>query len=384
MNDAGSTILFAGGGTGGHLFPSIAIAERLAEGADAVGAPTPGVHFACSERDVDRRILTEAGVAFTPLPVRPLPSMKKPWQALPFVRAYARAKRRALGLIRERNVRLIVSTGGFVSAPPVAVAKRAGVPVMLVNLDAVPGKANRWLIPKATEHYSVYPSDKMPRGTTTVALPVRRSCIGPDNPRQAREAIGLDPDLPTLFVTGASQGAESINKAMVELCGRDAFRHAIRGWQVLHLAGTDEQARPLREAYERVGVPATVLDFCHTMGMAWGSADVAISRAGAGSVAEVAVNAVPSIFLPYPFHRDQHQKLNAQPLVDLGAAIMLEDAVDPAKNVERMIAPLGALLADDAKRGAMRDTLRQREAGDGAMVLAERAIELLAAPATTR
>jgi len=372
MNDAKPTILFAGGGTGGHLFPSIAVAERLTHLGDSVA-----VHFACSEREIDRRILTDAGVPFTPLPVLPLPSVRQPWKALPFVRAYARAKRAALRLIREHNVRLIISTGGFVSAPPVAVARKAGVPVMLVNLDAVPGKANRWLIPKATEHFSVYPHDLMPAGTTVIPLPVRRNCIGPDDPREARRAMNLDPDMPTLFVTGASQGAQSINLAMLELTKRDAFRKAIKGWQILHLAGTNDEAGKLLATYGGTNIPAVTLDFCNTMGMAWGAADVTISRAGAGSVAEVAENAVPAIFLPYPFHKDQHQKLNAQPLVDAGGAIMLDDAIDPAKNADRIIAPLCDLLTDEHKRNTMHDALRSDDVADGAMTLAQRATQHL-------
>lgn len=379
MNDARPTILFAGGGTGGHLFPCIAVAERLAERAGDGGADAPAVHFVASQRDIDRRILTDAGVDFTPLPVQPLPGLRKPWRALPFLRAYARAKRQALQLIRDRNVRLIISTGGFVSAPPVAVARRAGVPVMLVNLDAVPGKANRWLIPKATEHFSVYPSNQMPADTRIIALPVRRSCIGPDDPAEARRALGLDPDKPVLFVTGASQGAQSINQAMIELTKRDAFRKAIDGWQVYHLAGNNDEAGKLLAMYGGTGIPATCVDFCNTMGLAWGAADVTISRAGAGSVAEIAVNAVPAIFLPYPFHRDQHQKLNAQPLVDAGGAVMLDDAVDPVANADRMLTPLCELLTDATKRQSMRDALRSDDNTDGAAVLAQRALELLAA-----
>jgi UDP-N-acetylglucosamine--N-acetylmuramyl-(pentapeptide) pyrophosphoryl-undecaprenol N-acetylglucosamine transferase len=361
-----SSILFAGGGTGGHLFPSLAIAERLRE----IGGPA--ARFLCSDRAIDRQILAKAGVDFTPCPMRPLPT--RPWQAPTFLRHMIGSRRLVKRMIRDEGVRLVVAMGGFVSVPAALAAKSAGIPVMLVNLDAIPGKANCWIAARADIVHSVYPSPLLPAGRTqAVALPLRRSCLTSGDARRDRLALGLEADKPMLLVTGASQGARSINVAIIEMLKRGDFRAALAGWQVMHLAGEGTTA-DLTAAYQAADVPAKVVEFCDQMGSAWGGAEVAISRAGANSVAEVAANGVPTVFLPYPYHKDQHQKLNAAPLVNSGAALMFEDAIEPAPNAERLTGPLIELLTVAAKRQEIRDKLRASRPADGAKQLAEAAV----------
>jgi UDP-N-acetylglucosamine--N-acetylmuramyl-(pentapeptide) pyrophosphoryl-undecaprenol N-acetylglucosamine transferase len=114
-----------------------------------------------------------------------------------------------------------------------------------------------------------------------------------------------------------------------------------------------------------------VLEFCDRMGDAWGSASLAVSRAGANSVAEVGANAVPTLFLPYPHHRDMHQLRNAQPLADFGGAVIETDHVDVARNLEHAGARLRALMADSIRRDSMRAALRQHRPPDAAMLIAE-------------
>ena len=150
----------------------------------------------------------------------------------------------------------------------------------------------------------------------------------------------------TLLVTGASQGASSLNALMVAfaLKHRDLLSH----WQVLHLAGprSSPSAAELDAGYARAGVRALVLPFLNEMGLAWGAAELALSRAGANSVAEAEANRVPTVFVPYPYHADLHQEANAKPLVDDGAAVLAYDKLDVTANLESIGRPLEALMAD--------------------------------------
>ncbi|HRP64412.1 MAG TPA: UDP-N-acetylglucosamine--N-acetylmuramyl-(pentapeptide) pyrophosphoryl-undecaprenol N-acetylglucosamine transferase, partial [Phycisphaerales bacterium] len=148
------------------------------------------------------------------------------------------------------------------------------------------------------------------------------------------------------------------------------------GWQVLHLAGRGAD-EPLRQAYAEAGIAALVMPFLHEMGLAWGSADVAISRAGANSVAEADANAVPTVFLPYPHHRDMHQKHNAQPLVDRGGAIMVIDQIAANANAMAMMPVLKRLLGDVEVRAAMRRSLKREGRIDAAEAIAR---EILGPP----
>ena len=366
MTPGGGTVLFSGGGTGGHLFPSIAIAERIMD--IACG---PQCHFACSDREIDHEILSQANVPHTGFTVRSLSS--RPWKWPGFIYHMSRSTRRAKDLLRIHDVRCVVAMGGFACAPALLAAKSLSLPRILVNLDAVPGKANRWLASCCSKIFSVWRNTILAGRTIPhVNMPLRRSVLGPDDAASARRSLGLSPDRPVLFITGASQGAQTINDMMVELANRPDFVHRMADWQVLHLSGHGND-QPVRKAYESHGLDAKVLPFSDQMGLAWAAADLAISRAGANSVAEVAANRVPTLFFPYPFHRDQHQRLNAEPLAEAGGALILEDVKDAVANADQTIGPLLELANDEPARHRMVNALGQSEGlstGDGADELA--------------
>ncbi len=357
------TILFAGGGTGGHLFPALAVAEQL-----AVLDREFQTHFVCSNRAIDREILSEAEKQFTPLSVVGLSS--KPWHWPGFVLKYAASQRKTRQMMRERHIACIVAMGGFVSGPVVVAAKRQGVPVVLVNLDAVPGKANRFLAGKADEVFSAYSAEQLGPNVQQVGLPLPKRSIGGRDPSSARLELGHAPDRPLLLVVGGSQGARSLNQTMLALLENGDFITRLNEWQVLHLSGTADQVE-LREAYKQKGVVAAVLPFCHRMGLAWSAASLAISRAGANSVAEAIANRAPTIFMPYPHHVDQHQKLNAGPLVDDGAALMFDDAADGPANAKTIAPMLIELMTNEQARHELRRRLTKHDRGNGAKAIAE-------------
>ncbi|MEX0775871.1 MAG: UDP-N-acetylglucosamine--N-acetylmuramyl-(pentapeptide) pyrophosphoryl-undecaprenol N-acetylglucosamine transferase [Phycisphaeraceae bacterium] len=367
---SGSTqcsVLLAGGGSGGHIFPNLAILERLRERRPDVGAV-----FVVSQRPLDAQILEKHQQRYTPIPVQPLTA--KPWRWPAFYQAWRQSVDMTAALMRQMNVRAVAATGGFVSGPAISAAHRLGLPVALVNLDAIPGKANAWMAGRATAVFSVYATPTLAKAQR-IGMPLRKVAIGPADRFKARAAMGLDPERETIFVTGASQGASSLNRMMIELVGQTQVRKALRAreeWQVLHLTGDKgEEAEAARKAYEKAGVPARVLPFCDTMGQAWCSASIAISRAGAGSVAEAWVNAVPTIFFPYPYHKDLHQKHNAEPLTQAGAAVLMLDQIDPATNARQLGPRLLSLMSNSTQRYQMAENLRNTRPPDGAAIVAD-------------
>jgi UDP-N-acetylglucosamine--N-acetylmuramyl-(pentapeptide) pyrophosphoryl-undecaprenol N-acetylglucosamine transferase len=362
------TVLFAGGGTGGHVYPNVAIVERMLD-ANAAAKVELAPHFLVSDRPGDAQTMTKLGWAFTASPVRPLPTPRKPWLAVPFLLAWRRAVRQCRELIRVRSIAAVVASGGFVSGPALVAARELGIPRAMINLDAIPGKANRRLHAACTAVFTAY-STSLLAGARHVGFPLRRASLGSGDRSEARVRLGLDPDRPVLFVTGATHGAESLIKSMIALAD-DATRVAeLREWQVLHQVGTFDPAIP-RAAYERAGLRAVVVAYLDRMGDAWHAADLAVSRAGAGSVAEAWANATPTVFLPNPYHADGHQRANADPLVAAGGAMLVTDHIDAERTLAALGPVLARLVANPTERTAMHDALVRTRPPDGAQALAD-------------
>ena len=362
MDVSSPSILFAGGGSGGHISPGLAIAERVRE-----LNPRAKLHFACSTREIDATMLREAGESYTAIDAAP-PSLRAR-AALQFLRLYPKARSQALRTLDEQSIQQVVALGGFVAAPVVAAARRRGVAICLVNLDNPPGKANRWIARQCQSVLSAVELPELPGfAKQVVGMPIRRRAIAVDDQATCRAKLGLDPGRPVLLVTGASQGATSINRMMIALAADQP--QIFQGWQLLHLSGAGDD-RPLREAYAQARIAALVIPFSHAMGLVWGATDLAISRSGANSVAEVHANAVPTIFLPYPYHRDEHQRHNAEPLEAMGGAVICRDLVEAQENIRAIAPVMRALMADQDRRSIMRETLRAHPPRDGALRVAE-------------
>lgn len=368
--------VFAGGGTGGHLFPGLAIAEQVLEHERARRAVKPEIVFLCSDRAIDAKILGEARLSEGPVrfePTRAAPFVVSPKGMARFFGGWGPTVRQTRGVIRafraSTDVRM-VALGGFVAAPAVQAARVEKAPVTMLNLDAVPGLANRWISKRVGEAGAVYSSaevdDPIARGKrpwTFIPPIVRGEARAPGDAAHCRGALGLEPGLATLVVTGASQGARSINRLMEEIV--KARRDALAGWQVFHQTGKDEVERT-KGMYESAGVPARVESFIASMGLVWGAADLAVSRAGAGSVGEVWANRVPTVFLPYPYHKDQHQRVNARALASRGACVVVEDRIEPGANMELAGNEVIGLLTDGGRRASMRDAIAALGPADGA------------------
>lgn len=351
------SILFAGGGTGGHIYPNLAVWEQVRKQSGDAAA-----QFVVSNRELDARVMgdltagEDAGpVNWSPLSVRPLSMHPRHWPQ--FYAAWRSSVATARRLVREHQINAVVGTGGFVSGPAFAAAKKEGIRAAMVNLDAVPGKANRMLAGRVSKVFTVYESPALP-GAERIGLPLPGRSIGPEDVDEARRTMGVDPISEVLLIVGGSSGAQSINRMMLSMIKLREVREALIGWQIVHLAGPND-APALRHAYKEAGLAAMVEPYCQTMGAAWRAATIAVSRAGAGSVAEVWANRCPTIFMPYPFHKDQHQRLNAQPLVTRDAAVMVTDRVDAQTNARHVSGELLSLMVDSARRRAISDALKQ-------------------------
>lgn len=362
--------VFAGGGTGGHLYPSLAIIEALRRLDDV------DVTFLCTDRPIDRRVLDAAGVEAMPQTVRPFST--KPWRWPAFWRAWRRAIARCEALFTQRRPAAVVGAGGYGSDPPVRAALRLGVHAAILNPDVVPGRANRRLGRHVDRIFAQYEASHAwfpdASGFCAWGCPVRAAFAVPAVER--REAgvrrFGLRPTLRTLLVTGASQGARTINETMMALAA-DVAR--VSGWQVLHLAGEADVER-VRTAYERAGVTATVLAYTEHMPEAMAAADLAVSRAGASTLAELTLAALPSMLLPYPFHRDQHQLHNARQLQEAGAAEIVTDHIDTPANAASVGPRLLALMGDVARLRDMADAARRLARPDAAVRIAEHLLDV--------
>lgn len=363
MPDFTARVLIAGGGSGGHVAPAIAIGEELADS----GA---SIIVGCSQRSIDQRMLEGTGLDMHPLPARPLGA--SPLALARFAVGFARGARATTALIRTHSVDAVIATGGFVAAPALLAARRAGRPTMLLNLDDPPGRANRLAVRWADRVLSSIDCDL--RGARRIAPPLRAAAIAADDPATCRKRLGLDVDRSTLLVTGASQGATTLNALVTELAATRA--DAFDGWQVLHLAGPG-LARGAQVAWDAVSIPCVVEEFLDDMGSAWGAATLAVTRGGANTVAEVAVNAVPCLVLPYPYHADDHQRSNAAPLAQRGGAVIATDHIDLAANVADAGRTLLSLLGDKARVADMRTALGDQRPDNGTVDVTEHLHELL-------
>lgn len=344
-------IVMAGGGTGGHLYPGLAVAEalkeKLGDRIDLVWAATP--------RPVDQRLLSQFGKNYVQQSVQPL--VKKISRLWAFYNGWMNTCAHWRRYFSDNQVDAVLALGGYAAGPASYVASQQGIPVGLLNPDAVPGLANRFLLKRSNKVFSQWSLDgpkmqKLADRIMPIGCPIRRSLLGRSRDEGMR-ALGLDSSLKTLVITGASLGAKTINDALCLLMKDESFRKALSGWQVIHLTGM-EQAEAVKAAYGDLNdVPIKVMDYCDDMASVWAVADIAIARAGASTCAELTACKVPSILMPYPYHKDLHQRHNAMKLVDAGAALIVDDAKDAAQNAELLGPVLKELLTDSHQRDEM-------------------------------
>ncbi|MCC5949068.1 MAG: undecaprenyldiphospho-muramoylpentapeptide beta-N-acetylglucosaminyltransferase [Nitriliruptoraceae bacterium] len=336
------TVLVAGGGTAGHVFPAIAVASEL----QRLDADIEPVFVGVPDR-LEARLVPEAGfelhhVDAVSIPRRPSPRLLRVPGAL------RRTVGRCRELIDQTGARSAVTFGGYVSFPLDRAAKGAGLPLVIHEQNSVPGLTNR-LAARWADHVAVtFPgsASRFPRPERCVVTgnPVRDDLLALDvavRRAEARSAFGLDPDLPTLLVFGGSQGARSLNRAIIDAHDRwDA-----QPLQVLHAAGTGGYplaASGWEPARTRTpdGPKVELVDFIDDMALAYAAADVVVCRAGATSIAELTVLGIPAVLVPYPHATANHQLENGRALERTGGAVVIEDGELDGARLAAAVLPL--------------------------------------------
>jgi UDP-N-acetylglucosamine--N-acetylmuramyl-(pentapeptide) pyrophosphoryl-undecaprenol N-acetylglucosamine transferase len=373
-----SRVLFAGGGTGGHLYPALALAVALRE-----LRPQTQVHFVGARRGVEARVLPEQGVEHTLLPFEPL-RRDRVWQNWRLLPAGASS---VLGLARlflRLRPALVVGTGGYASGPACGWAVLTGVPIAVQEQNSYPGVTTRALARFARQVHLGFPEAerhfKPGRRTRVFALgnPIRP----PDatlEQRACRRELGLAGDGVVVLVVGGSQGARALNDALagaLEQVVRGELVAPTDGLQLLWATGP-AQYESIRQRVEPLNLGwVRVVAYLNEMPKALAAADIAVSRAGAMATAELIAWGIPALLVPFPYAAANHQAHNAEALAQDGAALHLPESELTAA---RLWSELTRLASDDEARHEMAERARQRSHPNAAREIAARLATLLEA-----
>jgi UDP-N-acetylglucosamine--N-acetylmuramyl-(pentapeptide) pyrophosphoryl-undecaprenol N-acetylglucosamine transferase len=366
------TIAIACGGTGGHLFPGLAVAEQLTKRGCAVT-------LLVSPKEVDQQALKMArDVEIVTLPAVGLQNRNY----FSFGASFVKSRRAARKNFHGRKLSAALAMGGFTSAPPIFAAKQMGAKTFLHESNTIPGKANRWLSRFVDQCFVGFPqaaSRLHNRNVVVTGTPVRPQ-FQPRDAGACRKAIGLEADRPTILVMGGSQGASGINDLMISLLPLLAARDPKP--QFLHLSGPADVEK-VRRAYAEKNLRAVVHGFFGEMELALGAATVAVSRSGASSLAEIAAMRVPSILIPYPAATDDHQYYNALAFEESGAAHLASKKGKSPAELENIFLKMVTglivgLMEDTARREQMQTALAKWHAPNAAEQIAETMLKLIA------
>lgn len=320
-------ILLAGGGTGGHVYPGLAVAEAVRR-----HDPTARVLFVGSRVGMEASLVPAAGVPFVGLPVHP-PRSRVPLRLAVSAASVVLGLVQAFGVVARFRPDAVIATGGVVAVPPVLAGAALNVPVVVLEGNAIPGRTNLLLARygRVIAVSSEAAAARLPAGKTVVTgLPIRREVYSATR-EDGLASFGLDRSRKTVLIVGGSQGAVRLNAAVAEAVRRLASRgdlqvvHQIgKGWSGGGRDHAPAEAAGLSPLGE--GIRYLPVSYIQQIGPAYACADLVISRCGANALAEITANGRPAILVPYPFAADDHQTHNASALVAEGAAVLISDA----------------------------------------------------------
>lgn len=334
-------LMIAGGGTGGHLFPGVALAEEL-----RARSPEAQVRFVGTRRGIEARVLPQLGWDLDLIEVSGLKTVG----ALGALRGMFRLPRalwQARRVVRAFAPDAVIGVGGYASGPVVLMARLAGIPTAICEQNSIPGLTNKILGNVARAVFVSFEGTReffRPRKTVVAGNPVRRELV-----QRLLSARATAPTTNTVhvLVSGGSLGAVAVNElaagALIALSQTQPLA-------IVHQTG-EKGLEETRARYAGAGVAAECSAFITDMASAYQRADLIIARAGATTVAELAISGVPAVFIPYPFAADNHQEINAREMADAGAALMFKQSELTSDKLADALRPL---LTDPARRAAMR------------------------------
>lgn len=359
-------ILIAGGGTGGHVIPALAVAREL------VARYGAEVLFVGTDRGMEVRLIPAAGFQLELIEVGPLNrvSLRTKFLTLALLPASVLACAR---LLREFGAQAVLGVGGYASGPAMGAAILRRIPAMAFEPNAVPGLANR-LVGKRVQAAAVNfaPAAKWFRNPEVTGIPVRAEFFGLKPPPADAP--------PHLLVFGGSQGARIFNQLLPPIV--PALLDAIPGLTILHQAGA-RHADATRAAYEATGADPSrwrVEAFLDDMGARFAAAHLVMARSGASTVAELAAAGKPSLLIPFAAATDDHQRKNANVMVEAGAAVLITERELPPRSPDKgqLIQALTMLLGDKKKLRTMGENAQSQARPDAAERIAARLVELSA------
>lgn len=339
-------VVISGGGTGGHVFPAIAIAEGVKE-----RFPEARVTFVGTPRGLEVTAVPKAGWPLEVIDVLPLKG-RSMWQRIQGGVKMISAIVKARKLLRRLRPDLVIGVGGYASAAVCVAAVTMAIPTLVHEQNSIPGLTNRLLgkivrrvcitFPDSARYFSAH---KVVFTGTPVRQAVRATLNPAATPVPSSEFV--------VFIFGGSQGARSLNQAM--LSALPHLRDLPRPLKVIHQVGAQADAAAIAQTYRAAGVAAEVYTFIPDMGRCYTAADVVVARAGASTLSELALTSRPAILVPYPLAADNHQEANARAYASAGAARMI---LDRELDGSRLAGELKGLLQDHMSRSAMATCMR--------------------------
>ncbi len=350
-------VILAGGGTGGHVIPALAIARELQSRYSAECC------FIGTERGIETRLVPAAGFPLQRIEVGALNQVSLATRVKTILGLPA-AVWSSLRILREFRPDVMIGVGGYASGPAMLAAALRRVPSVVFEPNVVPGFANRMVAPfvsAAAVHFE--DTKKYFRNCHVTGVPVRAEFF--------HLAVHALNSTPTLLVFGGSQGARALNRVLCDSVS--GLRERIPGIQVMHQTGERDFDETVA-AYEKLGMPVGVSKFMDNMPAMFARADLVVCRAGASTVAEIAAAGKPTVFVPFPRAADDHQRRNAEAMQNAGAAVMIEE---PNLTPARVVDTVAELLSDTAKLKAMSAAARGMAHPNAARDIAELAMNLV-------
>lgn len=362
---AAPRVLFAGGGTGGHVYPAVAVAEAMQSIADVEPV------FCGTSRGIEARVVPARGWELEVIEVEPMKG-GGPLRALRGAVVAALATRRAIAIVRRLQPRVVLSVGGYAAGPVTLAAALLRVPVAVMEPNRVVGLTNRILAPFAARAYVAWQETAnrfRPTARRVLGVPLRAGFSPSAYAAGASRRI---------LVLGGSQGAQALNDRMPEAAAR---LQGVAGLEILHQAGRGRD-EAVRAAYARAGVAhATVVPFVDDVAGEIARADVVVARAGASTLAEITAIGRPALLVPFPHAADDHQGRNAEALAAEGGAVCLrQEHAAPTRLAET----IERLLLDGVARVAMADRSRARGRPRAAHDVASDLVDLARIPPRAR